>query len=109
MRCTSPAARSRSSARRHAMHRSIAALAIAGATIAASAALAADSGRIGPSLRILNNGRHLTPYGRLVNVGNVPTGGALTPPGRLYLTGSAGSGFNNVPTLSGKKTKGVPT
>src|SRR4051794_33743611 len=109
MRCTSPAARSRSSARRHAMHRSIAALAIAGATIAASAALAADSGRIGPSLRILNNGRHLTPYGRLVNVGNVPTGGALTPDGRFYWTVSAGAGFNDIPVVSGKSAKGGQT
>jgi len=91
------------------MHRSIAALAIAGATIAASAALAADSGRIGPSLRILNNGRHLTPYGRLVNVGNVPTGGALTPDGRFYWTVSAGSGFNDVRIVSVKSAKVVQT
>src|SRR4051794_41964659 len=106
MRCTSPAARSRSSARRHAMHRSIAALAIAGATIAASAALAADSGRIGPSLRILNNGRHLTPYGRLVNVGNVPTGGGRPPPGRLFWAGAPGPGLNTLRPLAVQKRQG---
>ena len=92
------------------MHRSIAALAVAGATIAASAvAFAADDGRIGPSLRIVNNGRHLTPYGRLVNVGNVPTGGALTPDGRFYWTVSAGSGFNDVRIVSVKSAKVVQT
>src|SRR3954470_10864273 len=92
------------------MHRSIAALAIAGATITASTvALGADTGRIGPSLRILNNGRHLTPYGRLVNVGNVPTGGALTPDGRYYWTVSAGSGFNDIRVVSVKSAKVVQT
>ncbi len=92
------------------MHRSIAALTVAGATIAASAvAVAADDGRIGPSLRIVNNGRHLTPYGRLVNVGNVPTGGALTPDGRFYWTVSAGSGFNDVRIVSVKSAKVVQT
>ena len=85
------------------MHRSIAALTVAGATIAASAvAVAADDGRIGPSLRIVNNGRHLTPYGRLVNVGNVPTGGALTPDGRFYWTVSAGRGLNDVRIVIGQ-------
>ena len=78
------------------MQRTIAALALSTAAITAFPALAADDGRIGPSLRILNNGRHLTPYGRLVNVGNVPTGGALTPDGRFYWTVSAGSGFNDI-------------
>src|SRR5215212_158504 len=75
----------------------------------AGAALGADDGRIGPSLRVLNNGRHLTPYGRLVNVGNVPTGGALTPNGRFYWTVSAGSGFNDVRIVSVKSAKVVQT
>src|SRR5438094_9051376 len=79
------------------------------AVIIAGAALAADDGRIGPSLRILNAGRHLTPYGRLVNVGNVPTGGALTPNGRFYWTVSAGSGFNDIRIVSVKSAKVVQT
>jgi YVTN family beta-propeller protein len=79
------------------------------ALVIAGAALAADDGRIGPSLHILNNGRHLTPYGRLVNVGNVPTGGALTPNGRFYWTVSAGSGFNDVRIVSVKSAKVVQT
>src|SRR4051794_39075444 len=92
------------------MHRSIVALAVAGATVVAShVALPADDGRIGPSLRIVNNRRHLTPYGRLVNVGNVPTGGALTPDGRFYWTVSAGSGFNDIRIVSVKSARVVQT
>jgi YVTN family beta-propeller protein len=87
------------------MHRTIAALALASAVVAGSVAVAADTGRIGPSLKIVNNGRHLTPYGRLVNVGNVPTGGALTPDGRFYWTVSAGSGFNDIRIVSVKSAK----
>jgi YVTN family beta-propeller protein len=92
------------------MHRTIAALAISTAALGVPAAIAADPpGRIGPSLRILNNGRHLTPYGRLVNVGNVPTGGALTPDGRFYWTVSAGSGFNDIRIVSVKSAKVIQT
>src|SRR3954451_15054903 len=79
------------------------------ALVPAAAALAADSGRIGPSLKLLNNGRHLTPYGRLVNVGNVPTGGALTPDGRFYWTVSAGSGVNDIRIVAVKSAKVVQT
>src|SRR3954452_25404392 len=70
---------------------------------------ATTTGRIGPSLRIVNNGRHLTPFGRLTNVGNVPTGGALTPDGRFYWSISAGSGFNDARIVSVKSGKVVPT
>jgi YVTN family beta-propeller protein len=93
------------------MHRTIAAIALSTAAVAGSVAVAADvnEGRIGPSLQILNNGRHLTPYGRLVNVGNVPTGGALTPDGRFYWTVSAGSGFNDIRIVSVKSAKVVQT
>ena len=66
------------------MHRTIAALALTSAAVAGSVAFAADTGRIGPSLKIVNNGRHLTPYGRLVNVGNVPTGGGTRHPKPPY-------------------------
>src|SRR5262245_20960933 len=111
MRSTSPADRSRCSPRRQPqMHRTIAALALSTAALTVPAAIAADPpGRIGPSLRILNNGRHLTPYGRLVNVGNVPTGGALTPDGRFYWTVSAGSGFNDIRIVSVRSAKVIQT
>ena len=39
----------------------------------------ADNGLIGPQLGLLNNGRELRPAGRLVDLGNFPTGGAVTP------------------------------
>jgi DNA-binding beta-propeller fold protein YncE len=68
-------------------------------------AAAAMIGVIGPGLGIINNGRHLTPYGTLAKVGNVPTGGAVTPDGRFYWTVSAGSGFNDVRILSVAKSK----
>jgi YVTN family beta-propeller protein len=73
------------------------------------AAHAADDGRIGPDLRIVNNGRHLMPFGRLAGVGNVPTGGALTPDGRFYWAVSAGSGLNDVRIVSVKTAKVVQT
>ena len=66
----------------------------------AAVALAAVPGRIGPSLHLVNNGRHLRPYGKLVKVGNVPMGGALTPDGRFYWTVSAGAGLNDVRILT---------
>jgi YVTN family beta-propeller protein len=77
--------------------------------MAAPVALAADDGRIGPSLQILNNGRHLTPFGRLANVGNVPTGGALTPDGRFYWAVAAGSGLNDIRIVSVSGAKVVQT
>jgi YVTN family beta-propeller protein len=79
------------------------------ALVVAGTALAAQEGVIGPSLHLLNDGRHLTPYGRLVNVGNVPTGGALTPNGRYYWTVSAGSGFNDIRIVSVKSAKVIQT
>jgi DNA-binding beta-propeller fold protein YncE len=60
------------------------------------------SGRCGGSVpvaaatQIPNNGRTLRPYGRMTTVGNLPTGGALTPDGRFYWSVSAGDGRNDV-------------
>jgi DNA-binding beta-propeller fold protein YncE len=73
----------------------------------ATAALAAGVGVIGPATHVLNDGRHLTPYGRIANVGNVPTGGAVTPDGRFYWTVSAGAGANDVRIVSVKTAKVV--
>jgi DNA-binding beta-propeller fold protein YncE len=69
------------------------AIGLAGAAIAASTA---GSGRIGPALHITGNGRLLQPPGRLVTLGNFPTGGALTPDGRFYWTVSTGRGLNDI-------------
>lgn len=57
-------------------------------------------GRIGPASGVLNNGRHLQPFGSLVAVGQFPTGGAVTPNGRWYWTVSAGRGQNDVRIVS---------
>jgi DNA-binding beta-propeller fold protein YncE len=71
-------------------------------TAGAAAAIAqtAGDGVIGPSLGIINSGRHLHPYGRLVSVGQFPTGGAVTPDGRYLWTVSAGRGRNDVRIVS---------
>src|SRR2546423_2166781 len=66
----------------------------------ALAAVAAPDGRIGPSMRLLGNGRHLTPQGRMTRVGNFPTGGALSNDGRFYWTVSTGRGFNDLRIVS---------
>ena len=84
----------------------LAAVCLLTAAAAAAPALAlGDDGRISPASHIVNNGRHLTPYGRLTAVGNVPTGGAVTPDGRFYWTVSAGAGVNDVRIVSVKTGK----
>jgi YVTN family beta-propeller protein len=77
----------------------------------ALALAAGDDGSIGPQLALLNNGRHLTPYGRTAAVGNAPMGGAATPDGRFYWTVSAGAGLNDVRIVSvttGKVIQTIP-
>jgi DNA-binding beta-propeller fold protein YncE len=53
-------------------------------------------GVIGPDNRIQPNGRLLNPVGKLTELGNLPTGGALTIDGRFAWTLSAGRGANDV-------------
>jgi DNA-binding beta-propeller fold protein YncE len=69
-------------------------------------AAAADDGLIGPDLGITGNGRLLHPEGTLVDLGNFPTGGAVTPNGRFYWTISTGRGHNDIRIVS-VKTKSV--
>ncbi len=72
---------------------------ITAGALAASAAVAygaTASGRIGPDRRETGNGRVLHPAGAMVQVGNFPTGGALTPDGRFYWAVSTGRGLNDV-------------
>ena len=59
-----------------------------------------DTGRIGPDSKTTGNGRRLEPFGRLVSVGNFPTGGAVTPNGRYYWTVSSGRGENDIQIVS---------
>src|SRR5947208_10407208 len=51
---------------------------------------------VGPAVKTTVDGRRLSPYGALVGLGNFPTGGAATPDGRFYWTGSTGRGRNDV-------------
>jgi DNA-binding beta-propeller fold protein YncE len=53
-------------------------------------------GRIGPQFGTFGNGRHLEPFGKLVALGNFPTGGAVTPDGRFLWTVSTGRGRQDI-------------
>jgi len=53
-------------------------------------------GQIGPALHETGNGRVLHPAGVLTEVGNFPTGGALTPDGKFYWAVSTGRGYNDI-------------
>ncbi len=75
------------------------ALALSGGALAV-AELVKEDGRIGPDRALLNSGRHLQPYGKLVKVGGFPTGGALTPDGRYYWAVSTGRGIHDVRIVS---------
>ncbi|MBV9099284.1 MAG: hypothetical protein JO079_14625, partial [Frankiaceae bacterium] len=69
----------------------------AAATATATAAYSLTStGVIGSGLHELGNGRVLSPAGAMTQVGNFPTGGALTPDGRFYWAVSTGRGQNDI-------------
>ncbi len=53
-------------------------------------------GEIGPSLLLTANGRRLRPAGRLTEIGDFPTGGALTRDGRFYWAVDSGHGKDGV-------------
>src|SRR3954452_14091302 len=85
----------------------IALAAVAGAGIAV--AQLADDGRIGPERRLLDNGRRMTPYGKLSPLGNFPTGGPVTPNGRFFWTVSTGRGAHDVRIVSVRTGKVLQT
>src|SRR5579884_4099371 len=75
------------------------ALAVAAAAATAGGVASASNptrGRIGPDLHLTANGRFLRPAGRLTQVGDFPTGGALTPDGRFYWAVDSGHGKDDV-------------
>lgn len=74
----------------------VAALALVATAAIAVAQDSAEQGHVGAALSILNDGRHLQPFGRLSTLGNFPTGGAVTPDGRFYWTVSTGRGPSDV-------------
>ncbi len=58
------------------------------------------TGEIGPSLGITGNGRKLDPVGRLTQVGNFPTGSALTRDGRFLWVVDSGHGSDDVRVMN---------
>ena len=64
-------------------------------------------GRVGPQLKLLQSGRKLAPQGKLVTLGNFPTGGALTRDGHFYWTVSTGRGRNDIRIVSVRTAKVV--
>jgi DNA-binding beta-propeller fold protein YncE len=75
-------------------------LLVLGAAGAAIAASSRTTGRIGPRLRVTGNGRLLRPPGKLVTLGQFPTGGAVTPDHRFYWTVSTGRALNDIRIVS---------
>src|SRR5256885_16875302 len=55
------------------------------------------------------NGRVLPPAGELTEVGNFPTGGALTPNGRFYWSVSTGRGYNDIRIVNVRTNRLVQT
>ena len=53
-------------------------------------------GEVGPALLLTANGRQLRPAGRLTEVGDFPTGGALTHDGRFFWAVDSGHGKDGI-------------
>ena len=87
---------------------------VAGAALVALAASAVTyavtgEGQIGPALHETGNGRVLHPVGSMTEVGNFPTGGALTPNGKFYWAVSTGRGYNDVRIVDVRSNRLVQT
>ena len=67
-----------------------------GASLSAVAAMGSPAGRVGPTLSMTGNGRHLDPAGRLTTVGDFPSGSALSPDGRSLWAVDSGHGRDDV-------------
>jgi DNA-binding beta-propeller fold protein YncE len=81
----------------------LAVLAACGESNAPSSITGACSGSPAPSetfITITNTGLALTPLGRITEVGDFPTGGALSPDGRFYWAVDSGDGYNDVQIVS---------
>src|SRR3954468_17495508 len=75
--------------------------------LGAAVAAVTVPGRVGPQLKLLQSGRKLAPQGKLVTLGNFPTGGALTRDGHFYWTVSTGRGRNDTRIVSVRTAKVV--
>jgi DNA-binding beta-propeller fold protein YncE len=82
---------------------------VVGVVGVAVAAVAVPPGRVGPTLGLLHNGRPIMAQGRLVGLGNFPTGAALTRDGRHYWTVSTGRGINDIRIVSVRTAQVVQT
>jgi DNA-binding beta-propeller fold protein YncE len=71
---------------------------LVGATLT-GVAIGQPDGAVGPSVGLYTNGRYLQPMGRMTELGNFPTGGALSPDGRFYWAVDAGHGVNDVKVM----------
>jgi len=69
---------------------------VAAGLLLAGVAWAAPIGVIGPNTGIQPTGRKLDPVGKLTQLGNFPTGGALTTDGRFLWTLSTGRSRNDI-------------
>ncbi|HEY8640206.1 MAG TPA: alkaline phosphatase family protein [Solirubrobacterales bacterium] len=76
--------------------RSRAVAVVAAGLLLAGVAWAAPIGVIGPNTGIQPTGRKLDPVGKLTQLGNFPTGGALTTDGRFLWTLSTGRSRNDI-------------
>lgn len=82
------------------MRRKLFVLGLSGVTViglsAVAVAASSGTGRIGPALSLTGNGRHLTPAGRLTQVGDFPSGAALSPDGSSLWAVDSGHGRDDV-------------
>src|SRR4051794_753117 len=76
---------------------------------AATAVAQSPVGRISPDLRETGTGRKLEPAGRLTQLGNFPTGSALTPDGRFLWAVDSGHGADDVKVVELASGKVVQT
>ena len=84
---------------------------LATALAGSGVALAATVNQVGPGTGMTPNGRVLQPEGRMTQVGDFPTGGALSPDGRYYWAVDSGFGHDDVTVVSvatGKVTQVLP-
>ena len=92
-------------------HRPRTVAALATAVVLATTAAAVAAGVVGPSTRMMPDGRLLQPDGRMTQVGDFPAGGALSPDGRYFWSVDSGYGHDDVSVVSvatGRVTQVLP-
>jgi DNA-binding beta-propeller fold protein YncE len=87
----------------------VAVVAVLACVVGAVAGSRDSTSDVGKQFRRTGNGRLLTPQGKLIKLGNFPTGAAATPDGRFYWTVSTGRGLNDVRIVSVRTRKVIQT